>query len=68
MSEKNKSALPSGAKEQISQNGALGRQVGVPTYFFRSFYRVDDVTQHITKSNKSDQNLASYAHFTISSA
>jgi len=50
MSEKNKWALPSGAKEQIGpkwrkegQQDALGRQVGVPTYFLlirksRRFY------------------------------
>jgi len=40
MSEKNKGTLPSGAQEQIGpkgckygQNGALGRQMGVPPYF-----------------------------------
>ena len=28
---------------------ALWRQMGVPTYFFRSFNRVYDFTSHITK-------------------
>ena len=56
MSETNKWALPSGAKEQVGpkcrkygDKSALRRQVGVPTYFFRSFDRVDDFTQHIKK-------------------
>ena len=39
MSEKNKWALPSGAREQIRRKG---RQMGVRTY--RSFDRVDDFT------------------------
>ena len=29
---------------------ALGRHMGVPTYFFRSFDIVDDFTKHIKKS------------------
>ena len=31
------------------QKDAQGRQVGVRTYFFRSFERVDDFTEHIKK-------------------
>jgi len=48
MSEKNKWALPPGALEgpicTILALFALWRQMGVPTYFFRSFERVDDFT------------------------
>ena len=32
---------------------------------FRSFNRVDDFTQHIKKSKKSGQNLATYGHLKV---
>jgi len=44
MSEKNKWALPPGALDRHFGLFALWRQMGVPTYFFRSFERVDDFT------------------------
>jgi len=56
MSEKNKWALPLGALERSCRHIcdilallALWRQMGVPTYLFRSFDGVDDFTQHIKK-------------------
>ena len=48
MSEKNKWTLPPGALQPhfcpIFALFALGRQMGVPTYFFRSLGRLDDFT------------------------
>ena len=45
---------------------ALGRQMGVPTYFFRSFDRVDDFTSYIKKSKKkSARAVTSYAHLKV---
>mgnify|MGYP000275263415 CR=1 FL=1 len=50
MSEQNKWALLSGAKEQIggNQNGGNRAKSG-SVHLFLSFYRVDDFTQHIKK-------------------
>ena len=45
---------------------ALGRQMGVPTYFFCSFDRVDDFRRtYQTIKKKSARAVTSYAHLKV---